>query len=159
MPFDIVNKTNLILKQANKVIKWWLRIFFSKEKQTNNSTRSSFSYRHLLEKNNSTPTFSYAWSFLGCQQFSLFSFSVSEKSYLEIESPLFFFYSLVFFFVAVREMCPLRFILVFFSAVLAGYFAWKTVRSDPKIEVFSEDSANEDKSFKKEDFDFKKVPS
>ncbi|KAG4939439.1 hypothetical protein JHK82_045161 [Glycine max] len=54
-------------------------------------------------------------------------------------------------------MCPLRFILVFFSAVLAGYFAWKTVRSDPKIEVFSEDSANEDKSFKKEDFDFKKM--
>ena len=46
---------------------------------------------------------------------------------------------------------------MFFSAVLAGYFAWKTVRSDPKIEVFSEDSANEDKSFKKEDFDFKKM--
>ncbi|KAI4381624.1 hypothetical protein MLD38_007682 [Melastoma candidum] len=28
-------------------------------------------------------------------------------------------------------MCPLRFILVFFSAVLAGYFAWRTVRSSP----------------------------
>ncbi|CAN7067842.1 uncharacterized protein LOC103845863 [Brassica rapa] len=26
-------------------------------------------------------------------------------------------------------MCPLRFLLVFFSAVLAGYFAWKTVSS------------------------------
>ncbi|KAL6523172.1 hypothetical protein OROGR_016775 [Orobanche gracilis] len=24
-------------------------------------------------------------------------------------------------------MCPLRFVLVFFSAVLAGYLAWKTV--------------------------------
>ncbi|BAU01937.1 hypothetical protein LR48_Vigan10g149000 [Vigna angularis] len=54
-------------------------------------------------------------------------------------------------------MCPLRFILVFFSAVLAGYFAWRTVRSDPKIEVFSEDSAEEDRSSKKEDFDFKKM--
>ncbi|ESW23838.1 hypothetical protein PHAVU_004G080100 [Phaseolus vulgaris] len=54
-------------------------------------------------------------------------------------------------------MCPLRFILVFFSAVLAGYFAWKTVRSDPKIEVFSEDSSEEDKSSKKEAFDFRKM--
>ena len=34
-------------------------------------------------------------------------------------------------------MCPLRFLLVFFSAVLAGYFAWKTVSSSP--EIFSED--------------------
>jgi len=47
---------------------------------------------------------------------------------------------------------------VFFSAVLAGYFAWRTVRSDPKIEVFSEDSVEEDRSSKKEDFDFRKVP-
>ncbi|XP_009366449.1 uncharacterized protein LOC103956213 [Pyrus x bretschneideri] len=28
-------------------------------------------------------------------------------------------------------MCPLRFILVFFSAILAGYFAWRTVCSSP----------------------------
>ncbi|KAL9677370.1 hypothetical protein QQ045_005599 [Rhodiola kirilowii] len=27
-------------------------------------------------------------------------------------------------------MCPLRFILVFFSAVLAGYFAWKSISAD-----------------------------
>ncbi|KAL8136287.1 hypothetical protein AgCh_010757 [Apium graveolens] len=26
-------------------------------------------------------------------------------------------------------MCPMRFILVFFSAILAGYMAWRTVRS------------------------------
>ncbi|KAF4397174.1 hypothetical protein G4B88_009020 [Cannabis sativa] len=26
-------------------------------------------------------------------------------------------------------MCPLRFLLVFFSAVLAAYFAWKTTHS------------------------------
>ncbi|XP_020221622.1 uncharacterized protein LOC109804241 [Cajanus cajan] len=55
-------------------------------------------------------------------------------------------------------MCPLRFILVFFSAVLAGYFAWKTVRSSPEMELNSEDySAQEDKSPKKENFDFKKM--
>ncbi|WOH00150.1 hypothetical protein DCAR_0519508 [Daucus carota subsp. sativus] len=28
-------------------------------------------------------------------------------------------------------MCPMRFILVFFSAILAGYMAWRTVRSTP----------------------------
>lgn len=31
-------------------------------------------------------------------------------------------------------MCPLRFILVFLSAILAGYFAWKTVQSSPEDE-------------------------
>ncbi|KAJ0238566.1 hypothetical protein HA466_0237480 [Hirschfeldia incana] len=35
-------------------------------------------------------------------------------------------------------MCPLRFLLVFFSAVLAGYFAWKTVSYSP--ELISDDS-------------------
>ncbi|CAF2136504.1 BnaA02g03990D [Brassica napus] len=35
-------------------------------------------------------------------------------------------------------MCPLRFLLVFFSAVLAGYFAWKTTSSSP--ELISDDS-------------------
>jgi len=55
-------------------------------------------------------------------------------------------------------MCPLRFILVFFSAVLAGYFAWRTVRSSPKIDLASDDSIEEEKSsFKKEDFDLKMV--
>ncbi|MCI16168.1 hypothetical protein A2U01_0037309, partial [Trifolium medium] len=54
-------------------------------------------------------------------------------------------------------MCPLRFILVFFSALLAGYFAWRTVSSSPKIDLDSDDSIEEEKtSFKKEDFDFKK---
>jgi len=57
-------------------------------------------------------------------------------------------------------MCPLRFILVFFSVVLAGYFAWRTVRSSPEIDLTSDDSIEEEKSsFKKEDFDFKKVYS
>ncbi|KAK7315593.1 hypothetical protein VNO77_34152 [Canavalia gladiata] len=55
-------------------------------------------------------------------------------------------------------MCPLRFILVFFSAVLAGYFAWKTVRSSPNIDLASDDSAEEDKSSSKnEDFSFQKM--
>ena len=41
------------------------------------------------------------------------------------------------------QMCPLRFILVFFSAVLAGYFAWKTIRSSPDADMGYEDSLNE----------------
>ncbi|KAL1205986.1 hypothetical protein V5N11_018062 [Cardamine amara subsp. amara] len=36
-------------------------------------------------------------------------------------------------------MCPLRFVLVFFSAVLAGYMAWRTVNSSP--ELFSDESS------------------
>ncbi|KAG2245319.1 hypothetical protein Bca52824_092858 [Brassica carinata] len=35
-------------------------------------------------------------------------------------------------------MCPLRFVLVFFSVVLAGFFAWRAVDSSP--ELISEDS-------------------
>ncbi|KNA17665.1 hypothetical protein SOVF_077870 [Spinacia oleracea] len=37
-------------------------------------------------------------------------------------------------------MCPLRFILVFFSAILAGFLAWKSFRSAPELDTaFSED--------------------
>ncbi|KAK2638203.1 hypothetical protein Ddye_025998 [Dipteronia dyeriana] len=41
-------------------------------------------------------------------------------------------------------MCPLRFILVFFSAVLAGYFAWRTVQSSSEEveKIVSEDSTS-----------------
>ncbi|VVB15033.1 unnamed protein product [Arabis nemorensis] len=49
-------------------------------------------------------------------------------------------------------MCPLRFLLVFFSAVLAGYFAWKTVSSSP--ELISDDSPVE--LNEKQGLDFKK---
>jgi hypothetical protein len=46
---------------------------------------------------------------------------------------------------------------VFFSTVLAGYSAWRTVSSSPKIDLDSDDSIEEEKSsFKMEDFDFKK---
>ncbi|XP_058727396.1 uncharacterized protein LOC131598843 [Vicia villosa] len=55
-------------------------------------------------------------------------------------------------------MCPLRFILVFFSAVLAGYYAWKTVFSSPKIDLASDDSIEEEKSSsKKEQLGFIKM--
>ncbi|KAK8633824.1 hypothetical protein V6N13_014659 [Hibiscus sabdariffa] len=38
-------------------------------------------------------------------------------------------------------MCPMRFLLVFFSAILAGYVAWRTVRSPPDTDgEVSEDS-------------------
>nr|GMC79465.1 Methyltransferase-related protein, putative [Ipomoea batatas]GMC82078.1 Methyltransferase-related protein, putative [Ipomoea batatas]GMC86165.1 Methyltransferase-related protein, putative [Ipomoea batatas]GMC88754.1 Methyltransferase-related protein, putative [Ipomoea batatas]GME03967.1 Methyltransferase-related protein, putative [Ipomoea batatas] len=41
-------------------------------------------------------------------------------------------------------MCPLRFILVFLSAALAGYFAWRTVRSSSELDEFavSDDSSS-----------------
>nr|TKR90818.1 hypothetical protein D5086_0000229040 [Populus alba] len=57
------------------------------------------------------------------------------------------------------DMCPLRFILVFFSAVLAGYFAWRTVRSSPEIDDFvSDDSTAEKTSLReKQEFNFKRI--
>ncbi|KAJ7971882.1 Methyltransferase-like protein [Quillaja saponaria] len=54
-------------------------------------------------------------------------------------------------------MCPLRFILVFFSAVLAGYFAWRTVRSSSEIGLCLEDSPLKTKSSKDEEFNLKKM--
>ncbi|KAK9072689.1 hypothetical protein SSX86_009124 [Deinandra increscens subsp. villosa] len=40
-------------------------------------------------------------------------------------------------------MCPMRFLLVFFSAVLAGYMAWKSVRASSETEndIFDDDSS------------------
>ncbi|KAJ7976378.1 Methyltransferase-related protein [Quillaja saponaria] len=54
-------------------------------------------------------------------------------------------------------MCPLRFILVFFSAILAGYLAWRAVSSSPETGISFEDSAIETKSSKDEGFNFKKM--
>ncbi|KAJ0014875.1 hypothetical protein Pint_20162 [Pistacia integerrima] len=56
-------------------------------------------------------------------------------------------------------MCPMRFILVFFSAVLAGYFAWRTVRSSSEIDTaISEDSMSETALLKdKQEFNFKRL--
>lgn len=55
-------------------------------------------------------------------------------------------------------MCPLRFILVFFSAVLAGYFAWRTVRSSQETGLSLEDSNLENVPSKdKQELNFKRV--
>ncbi|XP_075638829.1 uncharacterized protein LOC142610778 [Castanea sativa] len=55
-------------------------------------------------------------------------------------------------------MCPLRFILVFFSAILAGYFAWRTVCSSPETESIFEDSTAENISMKdKQEFNLRKT--
>ncbi|XP_031264882.1 uncharacterized protein LOC116123222 [Pistacia vera] len=56
-------------------------------------------------------------------------------------------------------MCPMRFILVFFSAFLAGYFAWRTVRSSSEIDTaISEDSMSETALLKdKQEFNFKRL--
>ncbi|KAK7377821.1 hypothetical protein VNO80_03254 [Phaseolus coccineus] len=53
-------------------------------------------------------------------------------------------------------MCPLRFILVFFSAALAAYFAWTTVRSSPEIDLTTQDQNNEASS-DKDHFNFIKL--
>nr|XP_043613376.1 uncharacterized protein LOC122585313 [Erigeron canadensis] len=44
-------------------------------------------------------------------------------------------------------MCPMRFLLVFFSAILAGYMAWKSVRTTSETEdnSFEDDSSVVDK--------------
>ncbi|CAK9136735.1 unnamed protein product [Ilex paraguariensis] len=57
------------------------------------------------------------------------------------------------------KMCPLRFILVFFSAVLAGYFAWRAVRSSTETEtVVSDDTTTEKISSKdKQELKFVKM--
>ncbi|PON37588.1 Methyltransferase-related protein [Parasponia andersonii] len=54
-------------------------------------------------------------------------------------------------------MCPLRFILVFFSAVLAGYFAWKTVGSSRGADLDYDDSIKEKISPKEEETGFKRI--
>ncbi|KAJ6744197.1 hypothetical protein OIU79_030508 [Salix purpurea] len=56
-------------------------------------------------------------------------------------------------------MCPLRFILVFFSAVLAGYFAWRTVLSSPESDdMVSDDSTAEKTSLKdQQEFNLKRM--
>ncbi|KAL0405062.1 UNVERIFIED_CONTAM: hypothetical protein Sradi_2147000 [Sesamum radiatum] len=56
-------------------------------------------------------------------------------------------------------MCPLRFILVFFSAVLAGYFAWKTVATSPKAEPDSTTSDQEEDTCTKEEQQLKFLKS
>ncbi|CAF2120156.1 unnamed protein product [Brassica napus] len=54
-------------------------------------------------------------------------------------------------------MCPLRFLLVFFSAVLAGYFAWKTVSSSPEIISKDDDGSPVELNNEKQGLCFKKM--
>ncbi|KAK4793810.1 hypothetical protein SAY86_011804 [Trapa natans] len=55
-------------------------------------------------------------------------------------------------------MCPLRFILVFFSAVIAGYFAWMTVRSSPELHLsLQELTADSSPSEESQGLNLKKV--
>ncbi|KAK4770133.1 hypothetical protein SAY87_030665 [Trapa incisa] len=55
-------------------------------------------------------------------------------------------------------MCPLRFILVFFSAVIAGYLAWRTVRSSPEVDLSLPDlTADSSPSEESTEFSLKKV--
>ena len=55
-------------------------------------------------------------------------------------------------------MCPLRFILVLFSAVLAGYLTLKTVRSSQETGFGLEDSSLENVPLKdKQELNFKRV--
>ncbi|KAH7844652.1 hypothetical protein Vadar_030259 [Vaccinium darrowii] len=51
-------------------------------------------------------------------------------------------------------MCPLRFILVFFSAILAGYFAWRTVRSSPETDIMDSDVSTAEKISSKDKQEF-----
>ncbi|KAK7396160.1 hypothetical protein VNO78_16968 [Psophocarpus tetragonolobus] len=53
-------------------------------------------------------------------------------------------------------MCPLRFILVFFSTALAAYFAWTTVRSTPETDFTTQDN-NKKASSNKDHFNFIKM--
>ncbi|GFP84165.1 hypothetical protein PHJA_000560200 [Phtheirospermum japonicum] len=64
-------------------------------------------------------------------------------------------------------MCPLRFILVFFSAALAGYLAWKTIGSSDEADIITmitkpdqDDDSNKDNSSNiqhKQEFQFLKM--
>jgi len=98
-------------------------------------------------KNNSTSTTYHTNnSLLASLVFSFLSFFLTSIAVSSVIS------------VAFQDMCPLRFILVFFSAALAAYFAWTTVRSSPEIDLTTQDQNNKASS-NKDNFSFNKVPS
>ncbi|KAI3523210.1 hypothetical protein L1887_01268 [Cichorium endivia] len=51
-------------------------------------------------------------------------------------------------------MCPMRFLLVFFSAILAGYIAWKSV---PTSSVADDIVSDEDSSIQKQQYNIIKM--
>ncbi|CAL0317134.1 unnamed protein product [Lupinus luteus] len=155
--FDIFNKSfsNKCSSKSHKQIKW-LIIFYS-----------------FFSKQNNVPfvAFGFCFFLLNLSIFSFFTFSlffyynnIPNNQNPNILLHLLFsllgclcFSSLLLVFVFLQDMCPLRFILVFFSAVLAGYFAWRTVRTTPEIDMASSGSAMEKDDNNKEDFDVKKM--
>ncbi|GMI65293.1 hypothetical protein like AT5G14602 [Hibiscus trionum] len=54
-------------------------------------------------------------------------------------------------------MCPLRFLLVFFSAILAGYVAWRTVRSSPDTDGDVSEDAEKIVVKDRQEFSFKRM--
>ncbi|KAL4378977.1 hypothetical protein GQ457_02G039160 [Hibiscus cannabinus] len=55
-------------------------------------------------------------------------------------------------------MCPMRLLLVFFSAVLAGYFAWRTAVGSPAdVDDCSSEDSGKTIAKSKQDFSFKKM--
>ncbi|XVE62920.1 hypothetical protein DITRI_Ditri06bG0157800 [Diplodiscus trichospermus] len=54
-------------------------------------------------------------------------------------------------------MCPMRFLLVFFSAVLAGYFAWRTVGSSSDINDGASEDSDKIVAKDKQEFGMKKM--
>ncbi|KAK8589353.1 hypothetical protein V6N13_088204 [Hibiscus sabdariffa] len=54
-------------------------------------------------------------------------------------------------------MCPMRFLLVFFSAILAGYVAWRTVRSSPDTDGDVSEDAEKIVVKERQEFSFKRM--
>ncbi|XP_022719296.1 uncharacterized protein LOC111277253 [Durio zibethinus] len=54
-------------------------------------------------------------------------------------------------------MCPMRFLLVFFSAVLAGFVAWRTVRSSSDIHDLVSEDSEKIIAKDKQEFSFKRM--
>lgn len=111
-------------------------------------THSFIDTTRLSYINNSTSTYSKHKQFFtccsGCSQYSLL---LPDFLSLQIQ-----------FFVALQDMCPLRFILIFFSTMLAAYIAWTTMTSSPEIDFTTQDRENKASS-NKDHFNFIKVPS
>ncbi|XVF57345.1 hypothetical protein PTKIN_Ptkin06aG0197600 [Pterospermum kingtungense] len=54
-------------------------------------------------------------------------------------------------------MCPMRFLLVFFSAVLAGYVAWRSVSSSSSDDDIVSEDSQKIVAKDKQEFSFKRM--
>lgn len=109
----------------------------TKAKQLPNALFLVFTYSFYRSyKNNSTSTF---YHLRNLHKFYIY-YTILEFVALELE-----------------EMCPLRFILIFFSAVLAAYLAWTTMSSTtPEID-FTSGNHKDKSSSDKDNFSLIKV--